>query len=88
MIKPNPWRGDATPAQNGQSALSPGAITLLVLAAVIVALGFARLPDTLLAIGVLLIGVFLAIVARICQARDQHLAVCRLLGESKPPPRL
>ncbi|WP_448133424.1 hypothetical protein [Stenotrophomonas rhizophila] len=81
MIKPNPWRGDATPAQNGQSALSPGAITLLVLAAVIVALGFARLPDTLLAIGVLLIGVFLAIVARICQARDQHLALCRLLGE-------
>jgi hypothetical protein len=81
MIKPNPWRSDATPAQNGQAALSPGAITLLVLAALMVALGFARLPDTLLDIGVLVIGVFIALVARICQARDQHLAVCRLLGE-------
>lgn len=82
MITPNPWRGDAAPAHNGPSALSPGAIILLVLAALMVALGFARLPDTLLAIGVLLVGVFLAIVARICQARDQHLALCRLLVES------
>lgn len=87
MINPNPWRATSTPAQNGSSALSPGAITLLVLAALVVALGFARLPDNLLDIGVVVIGVFIAIVARICQARDQHLALCRLLAERAAPPR-
>lgn len=87
MINPNPWRGTSAAAQNGSSALSPAAITLLVLAALVVALGFARLPDHLLDIGVVVIGVFIAIVARICQARDQHLAVCRLFAERAAPPR-
>lgn len=87
MINPKPWRGASTPAPNGQAALSPGAITLLVLAALMVALGFARLPDHLLDIGVVAVGVFIAVVARICQARDQHLALCRLLAERAAPPR-
>ncbi|MCF7750028.1 hypothetical protein KQ945_04675 [Bacillus subtilis subsp. subtilis] len=87
MIDPKPWRAASTPTPKGQSALSPGAITLLVLAALMVALGFARLPDHLLDIGVVVIGVFIAVVARICQARDQHLALCRLLGDRVLPPR-
>lgn len=61
------------------SALSPAVIALLVLAAMVVALGFARLCDQQLHLGVLLVGIFIAVAARICQARDHHLAVCRLL---------
>ncbi|MDQ1188652.1 hypothetical protein QE447_001155 [Stenotrophomonas sp. SORGH_AS282] len=56
-----------------------GVIVLLVVAALTVSLGFARLPDSLLGIGVVGVGVFLAISARICQAREQHQALCKAL---------
>jgi len=56
-----------------------------VLAALAVAIGFLRLPDSLLAPGLVGIGLFLAIAARICQARDQHQALYRLLGRRPPP---
>lgn len=74
--RPRPQMHETLPAA---SALSPWVIALLVVAALMVALGFSRLPGNQLAIGVVAMGVFLAIAARICQARDQHLAVCRLL---------
>jgi hypothetical protein len=61
------------------SGLSASVIVLLVVAALTVSLGFARLPDGLLGIGVVGVGVFLAISARICQAREQHHALCRAL---------
>lgn len=61
------------------SGLSASVIVLLVVAALTVSLGFARLPDGLLGIGVVGVGVFLAISARICQAREQHQALCRAL---------
>lgn len=61
------------------AGLSAGVIVLLVVAALTVSLGFARLPDGLLGIGVVGVGVFLAVSARICQAREQHQALCRAL---------
>lgn len=61
------------------SGLSAGVVVLLVVAALTVSLGFARLPDSLLGIGVVGVGVFLAISARICQAREQHQALCKAL---------
>lgn len=61
------------------SGLSASVIVLLIVAALTVSLGFARLPDGLLGIGVVGVGVFLAISARICQAREQHQALCRAL---------
>lgn len=77
----------SAPRRGEEAALSPKAIVLLVLAALVVALGFGRLSDALLDIGVLLVGVFLAVAARICQARDQHRALCRVLDEGHPPRR-
>ncbi|MFL9582243.1 hypothetical protein [Stenotrophomonas sp. AB1(2024)] len=67
--------------------LSAGVIVLLVVAALTVSLGFARLPDSLLGIGVVGVGVFLAISARICQAREQHQALCKALEDLRGVPR-
>jgi hypothetical protein len=61
------------------SGLSAGVIVLLVVAALTVSLGFSRVPDSLLGIAVVGVGVFLAISARICQAREQHQALCKAL---------
>jgi hypothetical protein len=83
MIERDPWRAASTATHGPQAALSPSALVLLILAALVVALGFARLPDTLLDIGVVVVGLFIAVGARICQARDQHLALCRMLSESR-----
>lgn len=69
------------------SGLSAGVIVLLVVAALTVSLGFARLPDSLLGIGVVGVGVFLAISARICQAREQHQALCKALEGLRRVPR-
>ncbi len=69
------------------SGLSASVIVLLVVAALTVSLGFARLPDSLLGIGVVGVGVFLAISARICQAREQHQALCRALEGMRRLPR-
>lgn len=66
------------------SGLSAGVIVLLIVAASTVSLGFARLPDGLLDIGVVGVGLFLAVSARICQAREQHLALCRALDGLRP----
>lgn len=75
------WLCAMSVSRHAQAALSPGVVVLLVIAALVAALGFGRLPDPLLDLGVLLVGVFIVLVARICQARDQHLALCRLLGQ-------
>lgn len=69
------------------SGLSASVIVLLVVAALTVSLGFARLPDSLLGIGVVGVGVFLAISARICQAREQHQALCKALEGLRRGPR-
>lgn len=61
------------------ASLSAGVVLLLILAVLAVTLGFARLPDPLLELGVVAIGLFLAVSARIYQAREQHLALCRAL---------
>lgn len=61
------------------ASLSLGVLLLLLLAVLAVTLGFARLPDPLLELGVVAIGLFLAVSARIYQAREQHLALCRAL---------
>lgn len=71
----------------GAAGLSPSVIVLLVVAALTVSLGFARLPDSLLGIGVVGVGVFLAVSARICQAREQHIALCRVLDALARAPR-
>jgi len=63
----------------GAASLSAGVVLLLFLAVLAVTLGFARLPDALLELGVVAIGLFLAVSARIYQAREQHLALCRAL---------
>lgn len=63
----------------GAASLSAGVVLLLILAVLAVTLGFARLPDALLELGVVAIGLFLAVSARIYQAREQHLALCRAL---------
>jgi hypothetical protein len=78
----NCWRPSRTAHEvhvPTNSGLSASVIVLLVVAALTVSLGFARLPDGLLGIGVVGVGVFLAISARICQAREQHQALCRAL---------
>lgn len=69
------------------AGLSASVIVLLVVAALTVSLGFARLPDGLLGIGVVAVGVFLAISARICQAREQHQALCQALDGLRRSPR-
>ena len=85
------WRppGDGTKDErvSTSSGLSASVIVLLVVAALTVSLGFARLPDSLLGIGVVGVGMFLAISARICQAREQHQALCRALEGMRRLPR-
>ncbi|WNH50162.1 hypothetical protein PDM28_07700 [Stenotrophomonas aracearum] len=71
----------------GTAGLSASVIVLLVVAALTVSLGFAWLPDSLLGIGVVGVGLFLAISARICQAREQHQALCRVLEHLRSAPR-
>ena len=46
--------------------------------------GFLRLQDSRLGLGLIGVAVFLAIGARICQARDQHQALYRLLSRQPP----
>lgn len=74
--------GDPGPLGAG---LSVAVVVLLVLATMAAAIGFLRLPDPMLGLGLIGVAVFLAVGARICQARNQHLALYRLL--SRQPPR-
>ncbi|WP_049400329.1 hypothetical protein [Stenotrophomonas maltophilia] len=74
--------GDPGPPGAG---LSVAVVVLLVLATMAAAIGFLRLPDPILGLGLIGVAVFLAVGARICQARNQHLALYRLL--SRQPPR-
>ncbi len=67
------------------AGLSVAVVVLLVLATMAAAIGFLRLPDPMLGLGLIGVAVFLAVGARICQARNQHLALYRLL--SRQPPR-
>lgn len=67
------------------AGLSVAVVMLLVLAAMAAMIGFLRLPDSMLGVGLVGIAVFLAVDARICQARDQHQALYRLLGKRPPP---
>ena len=67
------------------AGLSVAVVALLVLAALAVGIGVLRLPDAMLGPGLVGVGLFLAITARICQARDQHQALYRLLGKRPPP---
>ncbi|WP_422508479.1 hypothetical protein [Stenotrophomonas sp. GZD-301] len=71
--------GDPGPADAG---LSLGVVVLLVVGALVVAVAFVRMSDALLDMGLLGTGVFLAIGARICQARNQHQALHRLIERS------
>ena len=57
----------------------------LTLATLAAAVGFLRLQDSMLGLGLIGVAVFLAIGARICQARDQHQALYRLLSRQPPP---
>lgn len=74
--------GDPGPPGAG---LSVAVVVLLVLATMAAAVGFLRLQDSMLGLGLIGVAVFLAIGARICQARDQHQALYRLLSRQ---PRL
>ncbi|MEG0184729.1 MAG: hypothetical protein RR704_14885 [Stenotrophomonas sp.] len=74
--------GDPGPPGAG---LSVAVVVLMVLAAMAAAIGFLRLPDAMLGIGLIGLAIFLAVAARICQARDQHQALYRLLGRRPPP---
>ncbi len=80
----HPYREDN---RMSAASLSAGVVLLLILAVLTVTLGFARLPDPLLELGVVVIGLFLAVSARIYQAREQHLALCRALERLRSPPR-
>lgn len=73
--------GDPGPPGAG---LSVAVVVLMVLATMAAAIGFLRLPDPMLGLGLIGVAVFLAVGARICQARNQHQALYRLL--SRPPP--
>lgn len=74
--------GDPGPPGAG---LSVAVVVLLVLATMAAAVGFLRLQDSMLVLGLIGVAVFLAIGARICQARDQHQALYRLLSRQPPP---
>ncbi|HDS1217981.1 hypothetical protein ABE583_05405 [Stenotrophomonas sp. TWI143] len=73
--------GDPGPPGAG---LSVAVVVLLVLAMLAAAIGFVRLPDSMLGLGLIGVAVLLAIGARICQARDQHQALYRLLARQPP----
>ncbi|ARZ74227.1 MULTISPECIES: hypothetical protein [Stenotrophomonas] len=73
--------GDPGPPGAG---LSVAVVVLLVLATMAAAVGFLRLQDSMLGLGLIGVAVFLAIGARICQARDQHQALYRLLSRQPP----
>lgn len=73
--------GDPGPPGAG---LSVAVVVLLVLATMAAAVGFLRLQDSVLGLGLIGVAVFLAIGARICQARDQHQALYRLLSRQPP----
>jgi hypothetical protein len=74
--------GDPGPPGAG---LSVAVVALMVLATMAAALGFLRLPDPMLGLGLIGVAVFLAVGARICQARNQHQALYRLLSRQPPP---
>jgi len=74
--------GDPGPPGAG---LSVAVVVLLVLATMAAAVGFLRLQDSMLGLGLIGVAVFLAIGARICQARDQHQARYRRLSRQPPP---
>ncbi|CAM0123232.1 hypothetical protein I5W21_13415 [Stenotrophomonas maltophilia] len=74
--------GDPGPPGAG---LSVAVVVLLVLATMAAAIGFLRLPDPMLGLGLIGVAVFLAVGARICQARNQHQALYRLLSRQPPP---
>ncbi|MBA0265178.1 hypothetical protein D7T58_10810 [Stenotrophomonas maltophilia] len=74
--------GDPGPPGAG---LSVAVVVLLVLATMAAAIGFLRLPDPMLGLGLIGVAVFLAVGARICQARNQHQALFRLLSRQPPP---
>ncbi len=74
--------GDPGPPGAG---LSVAVVVLLVLATMSAAIGFLRLPDPMLGLGLIGVAVFLAVGARICQARNQHQALYRLLSRQPPP---
>ncbi len=82
-MQPNQWRPVRPPVQDpgmGSGAgLSRGVIALLLVAIISVAMGFCCLTEGLFEIGLIATGVFIAIGARICQAREQHQALYRLL---------
>ncbi len=73
--------GDPGPPGAG---LSVAVVMLLVLATMAAAVGFLRLQDSMLGLGLIGVAVFLAICARICQARDQHQVLYRLLSRQPP----
>ncbi len=73
--------GDPGPPGAG---LSVAVVVLLVLATMAAAVGFLRLQDSMLGLGLIGVAVFLAIGARICLARDQHQALYRLLSRQPP----
>ncbi|WP_019661228.1 hypothetical protein [Stenotrophomonas hibiscicola] len=74
--------GDPGPPGAG---LSVAVVVLLALATMAAAIGFLRLPDPMLGLGLIGVAVFLAVGARICQARNQHQALYRLLSRQPPP---
>jgi len=74
--------GDPGPPGAG---LSVAVVVLMVLAAMADAIGLMRLPDQMLGLGLIGISVFLAVGARICQARNQHQALYRLMSRQPQP---
>lgn len=74
--------GDPGPPGAG---LSVAVVVLLVLATMAAAIGFLRLPDQMLGLGLIGIAVFLAVCARICQAREHHQSLYRLLSRQPLP---
>lgn len=74
--------GDPGPPGAG---LSVAVVVLMVLATMAAAIGFVRLPDQMLGLGLIGISVFLAVGARICPARNQHQALYRLMSRQPPP---
>ncbi|WP_295567739.1 hypothetical protein [uncultured Stenotrophomonas sp.] len=78
------WMLFGDPGPHG-AGLSVAVVVLMVLATMAAAVGFMRLQDPMLGLGLIGISVFLAVGARICQARNQHQALYRLLSRQPPP---